>query len=296
MATARPAIRRGDGIAVATSARDRPRLIYPEHRDIAIAAIAKLSTADRAALDRLWVGAPRRNSWPGCASAGRRRSGSGGSIDFVRLAGARRAITPAAPLHLTRDVLAGDWVLRVAGSPPRRKKDRAAERTDASRGSTRSPPPPCAAERGSNYITRAGANNAHFLLPRVEVAGRVRAREHRRRRAAERHGTLRPVPPAALSAARRSPRIRRGRKRAAAQSLDVLALRATRCTGSRTPSRAGHVVGTWGAPPGAKVPTTTTQNSVSDTVDWNGDRITISGMRILKPATSRALPPLWRRA
>jgi len=38
--------------------------IYPEHRDIADRRHRQAVTRDRAALDRLWAGARRRDPWP----------------------------------------------------------------------------------------------------------------------------------------------------------------------------------------------------------------------------------------
>ncbi len=171
MAPATPGI----AVAIAAAAALLPATgrawIYPEHRDIAISAIAKLSPADRAALDRLWADA--RSAIPGrlCESLDAGDQGSRpGCIDFAAWP-ALSGDHSCSPLHLTRDVLPSDWVLRVAAvgagtKAALKKADGRVATLNAIASSN------LALQRAdAEYATRAGANNAHFLLPRVEGGG-----------------------------------------------------------------------------------------------------------------------------
>ena len=282
--------RQGIGAVVAIAVALLPATgrawIYPEHRDIAIAAIAKLSPADRAVLDRLWVSA--RAAIPGrlCESLDAGDQGSRpGCIDFAAWP-ALSGDHSCSPLHLTRDVLPSDWVLRVAEVAAETKADlQKADGRVATLNAVATSN--LALQRAdAEYATRAGANNAHFLLPRVEGGGAeyVRAsigagaplnaiglyvQYHLAALAAA--AALASDPPADESAR-------------AAQSLDVLALEAYALHWLEDAFSAGHVVGTWGNVAWRKGTHDYYSEFGLDTVDWTGHRITVFGDANLKPA------------
>ena len=91
MRPARPTIGAAIGMAIALQPASGGAWIYPEHRDIAIAGIAKLSPADRAALDRLWVGARAAIAGRPCESLEAGDQGTRpGCIDFAAWAALAR--------------------------------------------------------------------------------------------------------------------------------------------------------------------------------------------------------------
>jgi hypothetical protein len=286
MGPARPTIGAAIGMAIALQPASGGAWIYPEHRDIAIAGIAKLSPADRAALDGLWAGA--RAAIPGrlCESLDAGDQGARpGCIDFAAwpaLAGDHSC----SPLHLMRDVLPGDWVLRVAGVAAEtktalQKADGRVARLNAVATSNLA-----LQNADSNYVTRAGANNAHFLLPRVEGG----AAEYMRAsigagaplNAMGLYVQYHLAALAAVAALASDPPAEESER--AAQALDVLALEGYALHWLEDGFSAGHVVGTWGSAAWRKGTHDYYSEFGLDTVDWNGDRIAIFGDANLKPA------------
>ena len=282
--------RQGIGAVVAVAVALLPATgrawIYPEHRDIAIAAIAKLSSADRAALDRLWVSA--RAAIPGrlCESLDAGDQGSRpGCIDFAAWP-ALSGDHSCSPLHLTRDVLPSDWVLRVAEVAAETKADlQKADGRVATLNAVATSN--LALQRAdAEYATRAGANNAHFLLPRVEGGGAEYVRASIGAGAPlNAIGLYVQYHLAALAAAAASASDPPADESArAAQSLDVLALEAYALHWLEDAFSAGHVVGTWGNVAWRKGTHDYYSEFGLDTVDWTGHRITVFGDANLKPA------------
>jgi hypothetical protein len=141
--------------------------IYPEHRDIATAAIARLSPPDRAALEAIWSevrpGLPARLcEHLSAGDQGLRPD----CIDFAAFP-ALSGDHACSPRNLLETVLPGGWVLEVA---------RVSAETRAALAQAGSRQARLRALATNNlklqyvdpeYATRAGANNAHFLLPRT---------------------------------------------------------------------------------------------------------------------------------
>jgi len=166
--------------------------IYPEHRDIAVLAVEKLDPERRALFDRYWgearagheqrlcaLGADRQQGLaPTCldwaampAIAGDHSCSSKGMLDTVlnsawilqvadvaaqlKLDLGRIAVTPRQELNVrSKDIVADvqrlmeDEALRAARVNALRTSDTRLQRADP------------------EYATRAGSNNAHFLIPR----------------------------------------------------------------------------------------------------------------------------------
>ena len=141
--------------------------IYPEHRDIAVAAIARLKPADRDALERLWAEARRGHEARLCEKPSEGDQGlRPGCIDFAALP-AIAGDHACSPRQLMETALGSDWILGVA---------RVAAETKEALATAESRPQKLQRWATSNlefqrvdkeYATRAGANNAHFLLPRT---------------------------------------------------------------------------------------------------------------------------------
>jgi hypothetical protein len=140
--------------------------IYPEHRDITATAIHDLSPEEKAVLDRFWSEA--RLGYESRLCADPAAPDPPGKVACLDLAAwpALAGDHSCSPADLLADVLEKPWTLKVASVAAELKRRLArAKRPDQIRN----------ADAWSNlefervdpeYSTRAGANNAHFLLPR----------------------------------------------------------------------------------------------------------------------------------
>ncbi len=171
--------------------------VYPEHRDIAVWAVQKLSADQRAVLDRLWTEARTGHEERLCSQAADTRQAERPScIDWA----AWPAISgdhSCSAASMLDTVLGTKWILGVADVAAVLKKNL----EDANAQLRKAPVPEGFASdfrrrldsekvraqrvnalRDSDiklqrldkeYATRAGANNAHFLLarPRVDIGG-----------------------------------------------------------------------------------------------------------------------------
>jgi hypothetical protein len=142
-------------------------LVYPEHREITVRAIQRLAAQDSVLLSRLWASArlgyeSRLSVLP--ADTGDLTDPT--TIDYAAwpaIAG-DHSCSAADMLHT---VLETDWILEVAGVTAVLSKELSAaglerhDRTNALRDSD------LKLQRvDPEYVTRAGANNVHFLLAR----------------------------------------------------------------------------------------------------------------------------------
>lgn len=155
-------------VALLGAASPRPALawIYPEHRDITAEAIRKLPPAEKAVLDRLWADARLGKETRFCEDPA--APDPPGKVPCLDLAAwpALAGDHSCSPANLLSEVLDEPWTLDVASVAAELKRKLAkAKRPDQVRN----------ADAWSNlefetadpkYSTRAGANNAHFLLPR----------------------------------------------------------------------------------------------------------------------------------
>jgi hypothetical protein len=174
--------------------------VYPEHRDIAVLAVEKLDPERKALFDRLWGEARAGAEARLCAQGADSQQGLAPTcIDWAAFA-AIAGDHSCSSRNMLDSAVKSDWILQVAdvaaqlkvdlgrvavtarpevgehgkdlvGDIQRRVEDetRRAERTNALRTSdTR------LQRADSQYATRAGSNNAHFLLPRprTDTTGR----------------------------------------------------------------------------------------------------------------------------
>jgi hypothetical protein len=175
--------------------------VYPEHRDIAVLAVQKLDAEHKAQFDRLWSDARVGSEQRLCAQGADTQQGlAPACIDwaaFTAISGDHSCSSSS----MLDTVLKTDWILQVAdvaaqlkvdlsrvevtarpevkllgpdvvGDLARRVEDetRRAERVNALRTSdTR------LQRVDPQYATRAGSNNAHFLLPRPQTDTSPRA-------------------------------------------------------------------------------------------------------------------------
>jgi hypothetical protein len=262
--------------------------IYPEHRDIAVAGIQKLSPEDRAALDGLWVEA--RGVLPGrlCPAASEGDQGlRPGCIDFAALP-AMSGDHSCSPSEVAEQTLPGGWILDVA---------RVAAETKANLGAARVRDQSLNAIANSNlalqaadpaYLSRAGANNAHFLLPRVDNDGATYTRN------AVREGT--PLNAmgmylqyhmAALELAQRYAASPPPAAERPAAALRILVAEGYALHWLQDIYAAGHVVGTWGSDAWRKGTHDYYNEFGYDGATWGGEPVILFGDSFMRDADLR---------
>jgi hypothetical protein len=143
--------------------------VYPEHRDIALLALQRLDPAQRARLQKLWSQARAGHEARLCGQMAYTAQGARPTcIDYA----AWTAISgdhSCSARDMLGIVLGSRWILRVARTGARLKNQLAAatrrdQRTNAVRDSDLA-----LLRADPDYITRATANNAHFVIARPSV-------------------------------------------------------------------------------------------------------------------------------
>lgn len=144
--------------------------VYPEHRDIAVAAVMKLDSARRVQLDSIW-------SWARVGYESRLPS----SIVIPALPerpnyidwGAWPAIGgdhSCSPTMMLDNILRTDWILDVARITEEFKRALLAAKDESHRLNALRDQDLRLQRADPDYATRAGSNNVHFLLARNSVS------------------------------------------------------------------------------------------------------------------------------
>lgn len=255
--------------------------IYPEHRDIGNAGIARLEPESRAALQALWaearpaVATPERLCVAAVLTDG---DGAPGCLDFGALP-ALAGDHSCSPDDLASKVVPGAWVLGVArvGEETKRSLASATSHEDKLNRIARSN---LALQKvDSEYATRAGANNAHFLLARAgnhlepyvldSIAGDAPLN------AVGLYVAYHEAALARAQALARQPEAAASQR--AALARDAVALEAYALHWLEDSFAAGHVVGTWGDTPWRKGTHDFYNEFGVDAVDWGGHHLTAHG-------------------
>lgn len=155
-----------------TIARPAAAWIYPEHRQIGLTAWQELPAETRAYYQRLWRAARTTSDTGWCETpegaptlpAGKSEAKSP-CIDFAAW-GAIAGDHACSPNELVESVLPSSWVHEVAAVSDRVRQNLAAATSRQSRQNVWITSNLDLPEVDDDYVTRAGANNAHFLLPR----------------------------------------------------------------------------------------------------------------------------------
>jgi hypothetical protein len=165
-------------VGLSTSVLDLHAWVYPEHRDIAVQAIVRLTPERRALLDSLWAIARRGNEARLCSLVVDPLQGREPQcLDWAAWP-AIGGDHSCSPQELLDNVLRSDWMLGVADIAARLREDLASadgtyDRVNALRNADlrmqRTDP---------NYATRAGSNNVHFLLARTYATMTMRDYAH----------------------------------------------------------------------------------------------------------------------
>jgi hypothetical protein len=142
--------------------------VFPEHRDITLLALERLEPAKRSVLDKLWSEARVGHEARLCNQIADPSQGANPTcLDYASWAAISGDHSCSASDMLT-SVLDSPWILKVAGVAAHLKRNLASatrpdQRLNAVRASDiallRADPA---------YVTRAGSNNAHFLLARPD--------------------------------------------------------------------------------------------------------------------------------
>lgn len=143
--------------------------IYPEHRDIAIAAINKLDPARRAILNQLWAQARMGYESRLCQGVIEPDQGMKPTcLDFAAwpAIGGDHSVSAQ---DMTNIVLKSEWILKVADIAAWLKTGIKKSRNQSERISYLRDSDIKLLWADPGYVSRAGKNNGHFLLARPEV-------------------------------------------------------------------------------------------------------------------------------
>ncbi len=259
--------------------------IYPEHRDIAAEAISRLPEAQRAAVEQLWGDA--RPGYPAklCPSISAGDQGLDPScIDFAAFP-ALSGDHSCSPKEVLEKVLPSDWILRVAHVSAETRADLASVRTREGRLNVIATNNLRLQTADPEYVTRAGANNAHFLLPRTadDLDAYLVAcfAEGAPLNALGLYGHYHI---AALALAQRLAAGEVPAADRAAAARDVLALEGFAIHWLEDIYSSGHTVGTWGDVAWRKGTHDYYSEFGVDGVDWNGRSVRAFGDANMTPA------------
>ena len=139
--------------------------VYPEHRDIAGAAVEGLDPARRAALAALWVEARRGAEERLCAEPWAGDQTKPDCLDWAAWS-ALAGDHSCSSADLLATVLEKPWTLAVARAAATLKAGLATARNENERRNRLTRSDLELEQTDPEYSTRAGANNAHFLLAR----------------------------------------------------------------------------------------------------------------------------------
>jgi len=259
--------------------------IYPEHRDIAAAAIARLSPTDRATLETLWKAARLKLPRKVCESLSAGDQGlRPACIDFAAFP-AIAGDHSCSPNQVVDSVLTSDWILDVARVSAETKEAlaEAASRQERLQAAATNNLKLQVAD--PEYATRAGANNAHFLLPREgeDLAAYVAScvDEGAPLNALGLYGQYHI---AALGLAQMLASGETTAEQRAQVARDVLALEGYSLHWLEDIYSAGHDVGTWGAAAWRKGTHDYYNEFGLDSVDWAGRAVEAFGDANMTPA------------
>ena len=262
--------------------------IYPEHRNIAVAGVQKLSPADSAAFDALWSEARKALPSRLCPAPSEGDQGTKPTcIDFAAVP-AMSGDHSCSPKEVAERTLGSDWILKVArvAAETQVNLDKARDRTQSLSAIATSNLALQAAD--PEYVSRAGANNAHFLLPRQNNDGAAYTRNAVAEDAplnamgmylqyhmaalelAQRYGAS-PPPPAERPAA----------------ALRIVVTEGYALHWLEDIYAAGHVVGTWGSDAWRKGTHDYYNEFGYDGVTWGGEAIVLFGDSFMRDGDLR---------
>lgn len=150
--------------------------IWPEHRDIAAAAVKELPAGERKTLDAMWADAQKLGGKqvctnlvdPGAEPKSKYGDWAGVCVDFASFP-ALAADHSCSAAELWADVSKEPWAIKVVWVAARTKDRLANAKTDGEHEDAWSLSHLAMQYVDPRYLTRAEGNNAHFLVPRLPV-------------------------------------------------------------------------------------------------------------------------------
>ena len=260
--------------------------VYPEHRDITLSAIQKLDSAHRSLLQQLWTMARKGHELRLTELVADFPQGEHPKyIDYAAwpAIGGDHSTSPANLLH---NVLETGWIMNVADVAARLKvgietSHNRSERTNRLRDSDirllRADP---------EYVSRAGANNGHFMLARPEVGTLPDAYFDSCSREGcplNLIGTYKWFHASALLKARRLATETLTPGQRSALALAALADEAFAMHFLEDGFASGHVAGIWGDASQRKGTHDYYNEKGLEVTTWKGDRIVIIGDAYMQP-------------
>jgi len=262
--------------------------IYPEHRDIAGAGVQKLPPADRAAFDALWSEARKALPDRLCPTPTEGDQGTRPTcIDFAAVP-AMSGDHSCSPKEVAERTLASDWILDVArvAAETQVNLDNARDRSQSLNAIATSNLALQAAD--PEYVSRAGANNAHFLLPRQNNDGAAYTRNAVKEGAPlNALGMYLQYHMAALELAQRYAASPPPPAERPAAALRIVVTEGYALHWLEDIYASGHVVGTWGSDAWRKGTHDYYNEFGYDGVTWGGEAIILFGDSFMRDADLR---------
>ena len=260
--------------------------VYPEHRDITLLAIQKLDSAHRAVLDQLWAWAMtgyelRLDTIAADFKQGERPT----HLDYAAWTAIGGDHSTSAD-NMLYNVLQTNWIMNVADICARLKTGLATSTTRSERINRLRDSDLRLLRADPEYVSRAGANNGHFMLARPDVNTTAQAYFDtcfKQGCALNPLGTYKWFHASALLQVRRltteslSPAMR------SAIALSALADEAFALHFLEDGFASGHVAGVWGDASQRKGTHDYYDEMGLEVTTWKGDRVILMGDAYMRP-------------
>jgi hypothetical protein len=260
--------------------------IYPEHRDITLLAVQTLDLERRATLNQLWAEARAEHTTRLCEEPAEATQGKKPScIDWAAWPAVAGDHSCSAE-KMVQTILTTGWILKVADIAAVLKHDLANAKNRSQRINALRDSDNRLQRADEEYATRAGANNAHFLLSRLRVdEGGLDYVTRCLHEGAELNalGVYAWYHLSALEQAARLSREHLNPKERSALALAVLADEAFALHFLQDTYSAGHVAGTWGNASLRKGTHDYYNEHGLEARRWSGESIVLMGDAYMRP-------------
>ncbi|MCX6268938.1 MAG: hypothetical protein NTW16_16555 [Bacteroidetes bacterium] len=260
--------------------------VYPEHRDITLAAIQKLDSAHRALLNRLWALARTGYESRLDESVADMTQGEHPKyLDYAAFPAISGDHSTSAE-NLLFNVLHTDWILNVADITARLKTGLAGSTSKSERSGQLRDSDLRLLRADPEYVTRAGSNNVHFMLARPGVntsAGAYFDSCSIEGCEINLIGTYKWFHASAIKKARRLSGETLTSEQRASLTLSALADEAFALHFLEDAFSAGHVAGVWGNAALRKGTHDYYDENGLEVTTWQGERLILTGDAYMRP-------------